>query len=235
MRISISAFWRYAQKISEETEEKYKDDEDTLNSQTELIYPDLIELYLYRCLNNVIESNQLKTILTDIETDLGEEVTNAPPPTPKPQLPMQNLGDFMQKGAEFFGQMFNQQNLNTQAKPGEDQQAPPIDPSQLMTGLTSMFNDPKNMDKITGIVGELTKTPPNQIFDKMNTLKEDPDLYNMYKTIIDPNISPEIASQIVNNINNSGKAAEGDIPIEIDEGTTGEYANEKIVVSHTDS
>lgn len=218
MRVSVSAFWRYATSIVADTNEELRGLPDSAaDSRTEFIFPDLIELYLYRALLQVVESPDLSIILTDIETDLGEEITqrNTPPSLdtaarPGMQQGIQGMQGLLGQLGTFAKQLFGGGgDISATAAVGGA-----AGPGQILEGFTKMLNDKDSMGKLAGVMASFSDTPPDKIMDRFRDLYTDPDLQAMVKTVIDVRIPPEIAGQIVNAINQSGTPAEGDTPFD---------------------
>lgn len=198
MRISITGYYRYADEIMKDTMEELKGlPESAAESRTELIYPDLIELYIYRCLCKCIADKDMSGILTTIETDLGEDITTKPA--------MNNTGNndvnpVVQNLMNMAGDMFK--NIKSPESGG----AP---------GTPGIAN-PDNINKMADIMQKLSTTPPNQIMTTLQGLYNDPEIQNIIKTVVDPNLAPEMVSSIFQNMN-AGPPAEGDIPVVTDE------------------
>lgn len=239
MRINLSAFVRYASNIVSDTEEELRGlPESAAESRVELIYTDLIELYLYRIIAKVTDDKTVREILSDIETDLGEEVTNGPPPRPSTSVannPLMNMGGFgtmMEQFTKVAGQLLS--NPNITGTPTGSSNGEPVDPAAIMNSFMDIFKDGDKMSKMGEIVSDFQKTPPDQWMNKLKALPNDPTMQAIYKTIIDPNITPEMASQLVNklNVGAAGEYGEGDIEVG---GVYTEGENGLVVVSSKDT
>lgn len=213
MRLNVSVFWRNANSIMKDTEDELKGLPDSAaDTRVELVFPDLLELYLYRVLCEVVDSPALVKVLTNIEEDLGEEISNGPPPSVKssngtaPDL--SGMPPMMQQFMGMATDMFKHIGQNAGGKEGIQ------GVSSVLDSIGKAMSDSDNSSKISDIINQIQSTPPNQLMDKMKDLYNDPDLQRMAKAVMDPNLSPELASNIIATINGGGgEPAAGDVPV----------------------
>jgi hypothetical protein len=215
MRLNMSVFWRNANTIMKDTEDELKGLPDSAaDTRIELVFPDLLELYLYRVICEVIDSPATVKVLTNIEEDLGEEISNGPPPTAKggsstaPDL--SGMPPMMQQFMGMATDMFK--NIGQNAGGQEGVQGV----SSVLDSIGKAMADTDNTSKISDVIGQIQTTPPNQLMDKMKDLYNDPELQRMAKAVMDPNLSPDLASNIIASINGGNVPAEGDVPVVTD-------------------
>jgi hypothetical protein len=193
-----------------DTSDELKDlPESAADSRTELIYPDLIELYLYRCLAQCVVDPDVSTILVSIETDLGEDITTEPPKITQSPL---GSNPMVQNLMNMAGDLFK--NINRPQSSGEQG-----DTQDVFNNMANTIGSQQSLSKMGEIMSKLQTTPPNQIMDTLKGLYNDPEIQKMVRAVVDPNLSPDMVSSILNNVNNRESDAPDDIPV-VDEGTT---------------
>lgn len=181
MRMNVTGYYRYADIIMKDAMDDIRGLPDSAaESRTELIYPDLLEMYLYRCISEVVTDQDVITILASIATDLNEEVTQPVRPS-APVGVNPAIADMMNMATNLFKGISNTSDGN---------------PNPLVDGLSEfMKND--NVKKMSEIMGKLQTSQPHQIMETMKEIYNNPDVQRMVRSVIDPNIPHDVSGELL--------------------------------------
>lgn len=195
MKICIGIFYNYAVEIKENTKKELEGlPESAYQNRTELIYPEILKLHVYRIFaafekdSNV--KKQISKTIEDLEDELGIETGSNVKDAPK--NPMEGMINMMSS-------MMSNMNSNGNVGPsGEIPKTP--DMNQLGSIFQSIFGNPDTQQQIGGILNNFKDVKePQDLFTKMGSVFQDPKVQNLVQGMVE-GIDPEKRSAKLNEV-----------------------------------